>query len=128
MVEEAMQSYEQEQKFVQAVHQAIRNRYGALAAQATKRGEAIRFDREYERMRTGLMRAKNEHTLRQEIADLFARGGLNKSLQDNWRDLLPLFTGPDWKKARDLVLLALASYTGKGVEDLQAKTEESEEE
>ena len=52
MIRETEWNYEADRKLVEAIHVAVRNRYGALAAEATKRGEAIRFDREYERMRT----------------------------------------------------------------------------
>ena len=103
--------------FVEAIHTAIRNRYGALAARASVKGEKIRFDREFEKIRTSLMRSKNAQTMRAELADLFARGGINKSLQHNWPQLLELFTGKDWQKARDLSLLALASYAGKGADE-----------
>ena len=127
MTEEAPWPFEADKQFVEAVHAAIRNRYGALAAHAKKQGEAIRFDREFERMRTGLMRAKNAQTLRAELADLFARGGLNRTLQQQWQDLLPLFVGPDWQRARDLALLALASYTGKGAEEIEPTELEEEE-
>lgn len=113
MVKEIQWDGEMDRKFVEAVHVAVKNRYGALASQAKSRGENVRFDREFEKMRSGLMRAKNQQTLRAEIADLFARGGINKSLQENWSELLPLFTGKDWQKAKDLALLALASYKGK---------------
>jgi len=126
MVEETAWEYDADKKFVSAVHSAIRNRYGALAAQATKRGEVIPFDREFERMRTGLMRVKNARTLRAELADLFARGGLNRTLQESWQQILPLFSGPDWQRARDLALLALASYTGKGTEDIETTTGQKE--
>ena len=93
MVEQAHWKFEADKCFVDAVHVAIRNRYGALASRAKQRGEVIRFDREFERMRTGLMRAKNVRTLRAELADLFARGGINKTLQTDWRTVLPLFVG-----------------------------------
>ncbi len=66
------------------------------------------------------MRAKNLHTMRAELADIFARGGNNPTLKKNWAELLPLFTGPDWQRARDLTLLALASYAGKQDEDEDA--------
>lgn len=111
--------------FVETIHAAIRNRYGALAARASAKGEKIRFDREFEKIRTSLMRAKNAQTMRRELADLFARGGINKSLQQNWPQLLELFTGKDWQKARDLSLLALASYAGKGADE--AKTDNVKE-
>lgn len=115
--------------FVEAVHDAMRNRYGALAAQAKKRGERIPFDREFERMRVGLMRAKNAQTLRAEIADMFARGGLNKTLKREWPEILPLLTAEDWQRTRDLALLALASYSGKGAEEIEkAETDLADEE
>jgi len=117
--------YEEDKLFVVAIHTALRNRYGALAARATAKGERIPFDREFEKIRTSLMRVKNAQTMRAEIADLFARGGINKELQQNWAKLLALFTGPDWQKTRDLALLALASYAGKGAEQvLDVNTQE----
>jgi CRISPR-associated protein Cas8a1/Csx13 len=127
MVEEYREQGKIERHFIEAVHDAVRNRYGALAARAKQLGENIRFDREFERMRTGLLRAKNRATLRAEIADLLARGGLNQSLRKNWPDILPLVTGPDWQRARDLALLALASYTGRGAQEIEAtRVEDSE--
>ena len=117
-----------DRKFVEAVHDAIRNRYGALASRAKQGGEPIRFDREYERMRTGLMRAKNAQTLRAELSDFFARGGTNKTLRESWKDLLPLFSGSDWQRAKDLALYALASYAGKGIEEVEAATEATDTE
>jgi CRISPR-associated protein Cas8a1/Csx13 len=121
MTEAAQWPYETDKKFVEAIHNAIRNRYGALASRATQSGEPIRFDREYERMRTRLMRAKNAITLRAELSDFFARGGSNKTLRDSWQDLLPLFTGSDWQRARDLALFALASYSGKGIDEIDTE-------
>ncbi len=128
MVDKVKWEHEADKLFVQAVHAAIRNRYGALAAQAKNRGETVRFDREFERMRSGLMRAKNAQTLRAELADLFARGGVNKTLQAQWPQVLPLFTRPDWQRARDLALLGLASYAGKGAQEITPVDEESGEE
>jgi CRISPR-associated protein Cas8a1/Csx13 len=119
MTDAAQWPYETDKKFVEAIHNAIRNRYGALASRATQSGEPIRFDREYERMRTGLMRAKNPQTLRAELSDFFARGGSNKTLRESWKDLLPLFTGSEWQRAKDLALFALASYSGKGHEQIE---------
>jgi len=119
MTEAAPWPHETDRKFVEAVHNAVRNRYGALASRAKQSGEPIQFYREYEKMRTGLMRAKNAQTLRAELSDFFARGGINKTLRESWQDLLPLFTGSDWQRARDLALFALASYSGKGVEEIE---------
>jgi CRISPR-associated protein Cas8a1/Csx13 len=120
-------SDENSRLFVEAVHIAIRNRYGALAGHAESRGEKPRFDREFEKMRSSLMRAKNQQTLRQEIADIFARGGINKSLQQKWNELLPVFIGQDWQKTRDLALFALASYAGKGAEEIENLQDKKED-
>ena len=59
---------------------------------------------------------------------MFARGRINKTLQKNWAELLPLFTGSDWQRARDLALLALASYMGKGAESIESRTGNTGEE
>jgi len=129
MVQQAQWPQEADRLLVEAVHLALRNRYGAISQRAKEKGEVPQFSREFERLRTSLMRTKNAATLRAELADLFARGGLNPVLQENWQTLLPLFTGSDWQRARDLALLALASYVGKGAEELtMEETLENEEE
>jgi len=46
-----------------------------------------------------------------------SRAGINPVLQNEWQQLLPLIAGDRWQLARDLALLALASYTGTGAED-----------
>lgn len=125
MVEQATWPDEADQLLVKAMHQALRSRYAALAQRCKEKGEAIPFDREFERIRTSLMRSKNAQTLRAELADIFARGGLNQTLQGHWPKLLPLFTGADWQRARDLALLALASYASKGAETLTSPDKEN---
>jgi len=127
MIKQTSWTNEADKLFVEAVHNAIRNRYGAMAERARSRGEAARFDREFERIRTSLMRAKNRETLRAEMADLLARGGSNKILQENWEKVLGLFAGDDWQRARDLALLGLASYAGKGAEEVVAAEAETSE-
>lgn len=129
MVEHAQWSFHADRLLVESIHNAIRNRYGELADRAGQRGADVHnlFKKEFERMRSSLMRAKNSQTLRAELADMFARGKTNKTLQGNWAELLPLFTGPDWQRARDLALLALASYAGKGVEYVKSEAENAEE-
>jgi len=123
MVNEVEWDFEAEGKFVEAIHQAMRARFGRLYAQAKARGELAPFDREYERMRTGLLRAKNAQTLRAELTDFFSRGGFNTVLQESWRDILGVLSHSDWQKARDLALLGLASYKGKGAEEVEERQE-----
>lgn len=131
MVEHVPWNHDVDKRFIEAVHVAIRSRYGQLAAYAKSRGENVRFDREYTRIRTAFTRAKNLQTLRAELGDLFAKGGINKTLQEYWQNLLPQFTGGDWQRTRDLALLALASYKGAGAEqasesEAQTETEEND--
>lgn len=116
MIRENVWTSEADKQFVKAIHVAIRNRYGALADKS-KFGEKPNFEREFERMRTGLVRSKNVQTLRFELADIFTRGGRNFELRANWQELLPLFAGRDWQRARDLALFALASYPYSKQED-----------
>jgi hypothetical protein len=53
-------------------------------------------------------------------------------LKEAWPQVLPMLTNEKWQLTRDLALLALASYQGKGQEDIDLTTadevtEESEE-
>ena len=41
-------------------------------------------------------------------------GGSNSVLQKGWQEVLPMLADHNWQLARDLALLALASYAGKG--------------
>jgi len=117
MVKNIEWSNEADKLFVEALHTAIRNRYGALAERVKQRGGYLDFGKEFEKIRSSLMRSKNAQTCRAALADLFARGKTNQTLKDKWQSVLPLFTGPDWQRSRDLALLALASYAGKATDD-----------
>lgn len=115
MVKAAKWDTETEKLFVQACHEAIRYTFGQLKKNADKRGEVPNFDRENIRIRTGLGRCKNANTFREFISDFFARAGRPPTLQAHWTELMNMILN-DWKKSRDLALLALASYKGKGVD------------
>jgi CRISPR-associated endonuclease/helicase Cas3 len=115
MVQNALWDHNAEKLFVQACHEALRNTYGKIGGYAKDKGEAPNFDRENERIRTGLGRCKNAETFRQFITDFWSRAGQLPTLQSHWNELLPLATSQQtWKVAKDLTLLALASYKGKG--------------
>ena len=45
--------------------------------------------------------------------DLFSRAGNIPALRDGWQRVLPVIRR-DWHLTRDLGLLAVASYVGKG--------------
>lgn len=113
MVKETKWDTETEKLFVQACHEAISYTYGQLAGHAKKKKEIPNFDRETTKIRTGLGRCKNANTFREFISDFFARAGKLPTFQSHWTELMNLILH-DWKKSRDLALLALASYQGKG--------------
>ena len=67
-------------------------------------------------------------------ANFWSKGGIISILADHWEELMPLTTKPEnWKLARDLALLALASYknpnesddkNNSASSDIQQSTEE----
>ncbi len=52
--------------------------------------------------------------MRFALTDLFSRGGNISVLRDGWSVVLPVLR-KDWQLARDLGLLALASYASPAV-------------
>ena len=112
--DQRLQWTDQQRLFVQACHEAISSTYGQLAKR-TKEGEEIRFDKVNEKFRTGLARCKSPNTFREFITDFWARAGYVPTLKQHWNEIMELVL-TDWKSARDLSLLALASYKGKGAQ------------
>jgi len=119
-----LQWSDRERLFVQSCHEAISGTYAQLAKR-TKEGEQIRFDKVNEKFRTGLGRCKSPSTFREFITDFWARAGYVPTLKEHWDELMDLVM-TDWKSARDLALLALASYKGKGSEQ-EKQPDESEQ-
>src|SRR5690606_15380947 len=73
-----------------------------------------RWNSEAQRWRHAFAGAKTHAQVRAALADLWGRAGVNKELQQNWEKVLPLLRHEHWEAARDLALVALASYSGKG--------------
>jgi hypothetical protein len=48
------------------------------------------------------------------LADLWSRAGTVKELQSGWQAVVSLLQDDNWQAARDLALVALASYEGRG--------------
>lgn len=101
---------------VGACHEAWRRRMGALAERAGERGESFRdlANRERERLRVAFAHCKNAATLRATLTDFWSRAGPIPELQEGWQAILPYLTDAGWQMARDLALLALASYAAPG--------------
>ncbi len=112
MVVSKMELEHAEKVVVEACHEALRRRYGQIRDRAKTERAAIGplFEREYERRRVGLARCKNASALRQELTDFWSRAGQLKSLQEGWDSVRVMFDKEHWAHARDLALLALASY------------------
>jgi CRISPR-associated protein Cas8a1/Csx13 len=105
--DEEMEIYK---SFIRACHEALRKTYGKIYSRA-KEGEASRFEREYERIRGELGRCYDQQSFNDFLSNFLSKAGLNSALYDQWESILPLLTGQvSWEKARNLVLIALASY------------------
>lgn len=105
---------ERDKLFVEACHEGIKFTYGQIK-KYTKPGEDLtaRFNRVTIRLRSELSRCKSAESFREFITDFWARAGRLPILQKHWYELMSLINSPDpkdWKKARDLALLAFASY------------------
>lgn len=126
MVNQATYEDERELTFIRACHESWRRRLGKLGERARreKLGDAG-FQRlaskEAEKLRTTLARSKNAQTLRETVVDFWARAGSIPQLQgDGLVKLLPLFNESNWRKTRDLALLALISYSDEEAKSLTA--------
>ncbi len=112
-----IESSERDKLFVRACHEAIKFTYGKLGDKAQQKKEYANLDRETIRIRTGLGRCKSASSFREFITDFWSRAGRIPTLQNNWEELMGLvMDDKEWKRGRDLALLALASYK-KSVED-----------
>jgi CRISPR-associated protein Cas8a1/Csx13 len=117
-----------EEAIVRSVHEALRCRYGRIAAENLKNPVAMknRMGREYERLRLAFTGAKTADTLRYALADLWSRAGSNSVLKEGWLQVLPMLLHAKWQLTRDLALLALASYQGKGHENIDLTSVDEE--
>lgn len=105
-----------ERIFVRACQEALRRHMGAKLG----RPGGADLGTVVERIRVSISRCKNAATLRETLTDLWSRGGalhkgentLLKAGDDWWQQVLPMFGDARWREARDLALLALASYPG----------------
>jgi CRISPR-associated protein Cas8a1/Csx13 len=107
--------------FVQACHEAWRNRLGQLSERARHQGLSFESlaQGERDRLRAALARCKTQADFSACVTDLWARAGSVPTLQRSWTRVLP-FLGQRWREGRDLALLALASYRGEPSDDAGA--------
>jgi len=111
---------EAEALLVRAVHTALRQRFGAIADEskdAPPQTMKNRFGSERDRWRLAFAGSKTPKQIRGALADLWSRAGSNKELRAHWEAILPLLRAEHWETARDLALVALASYQGTAADD-----------
>jgi CRISPR-associated protein Cas8a1/Csx13 len=118
LVEEtAMWNKESERYFIEAFWAMLASLY-AQEAKAVERGGARkieeRLDDLNEDIRRSLVRAKTRVLLRGYLAELFAKGGRQPAVVQNRETIWGFIDHPyDWKKARDLAMLALVTYQSR---------------
>lgn len=117
LIEMTKQLDEAEAHLVRAVHVALRNRFGAIAKETKELPSATRkkrFQNERDKWRLLFAGAKTQEQVRAGLSELWGRAGTNAELQAHWQEVLPLLRAEHWQAARDLALIGLASYQGKG--------------
>ena len=104
------------QDFIHAFHEALRKIYAKTYDRNKSRVENNqRIDKKYQSIRSELSRCYDQESLEDFLADFLSRAGLNSSPYDQWDQILPLIVSEtNWKKTRNLSLLALASYKPQG--------------
>lgn len=125
MVENASYDDENERVFISVCHESWRRRLGKLGKRAMTENTSFSslVKKDAEKLRTALARSKNAETLRETVVDFWARAGANPALQgDGLINLLPLFNEKNWRKTRDLALLALISYKPQTPEEAEVLT------
>jgi CRISPR-associated protein Cas8a1/Csx13 len=102
-----------EKALVASVHTAMRQRFGRIADETENLPEATRRNRfaaERERWRLAFAGSKTHEQVRAALANLWSLAGPNEELRRSWERILPLLGPRNWHAARDLALVALASY------------------
>jgi CRISPR-associated protein Cas8a1/Csx13 len=114
-----------ERVFISVCHESWRRRLGKLGKRAMTENTSFPalVKKDAEKLRIALARSKNAETLRETVVDFWARAGANPALQgDGLINLLPLFNEKNWRKTRDLALLALISYKPQTPEEAEVLT------
>ena len=119
MVTEGTFDDARERTFIAACHEAWRRRLGKLGERSRRENASFPalVNREQEKLRVALSRCKNAATLRETVVDFWSRAGSIQELHDHWQEVLALMDDKNWRKGKDLALLALASYKPSGRDD-----------
>lgn len=122
MVNKADYEHGMERLFISTCHEAWRRQLGRLGERARRENALFStlVNREAEKLRMSFARCRNAKDLRETVVDFWARSGPVKTLQESWHDILPLFDENSWRTAKDLALLALASYKPENRDEEEA--------
>jgi CRISPR-associated protein Cas8a1/Csx13 len=117
MVKADVWSDEGQCALVEGVQFALSCQFGKISGEfkGNPQGMKNKFQKEFEKWRIQFVSAKTAEQFRFSICDLMSRAKGNEAIQQKWQTVLPLMNS-DWQLGRDLALLALASYKGKGSE------------
>lgn len=122
MENEVIWSSPLEKYFVNAFHESLSRLYAREAAFHEKRHGARSLKERWtdlnDRIYRSITRAKTEDQLRSSISEFWARAGRPPHLKEHTGELWSFIT-KDWRYARDLALVSLASYKGKGADELE---------
>jgi CRISPR-associated protein Cas8a1/Csx13 len=112
---------------IRTIHSALRNRFAAIADETE--GNPVtrkrRWRSERDRWRYVFAGSKTAAQIRAALADMWSRAGRNPELQEHWQEVVPLLRPVHWRAARDLALVALASY--QGVRGQEARGDDSDD-
>jgi CRISPR-associated protein Cas8a1/Csx13 len=116
MIDADVWSDQGQKALVTGVHYALFCQFGRISGEfgSNKAGMKNKFQKEFEKWRIQFASAKTADQFRFSVCDLMSRARGNTEIQENWQAILPLLSGDHWHHGRDLALLALASYKGKG--------------
>ncbi|MEH2451320.1 type I-MYXAN CRISPR-associated Cas8a1/Cmx1 [Nostoc sp.] len=110
MIEHSQWDIKAQKLFIQACHEALKKIYAKIYNR-TKEGQYAQIERENIRILSQLGRCTNLENFRKFIAEFWGKAGQLSILEEHWEELLPLTSGiMDWKVARDLTFIAIASY------------------
>jgi CRISPR-associated protein Cas8a1/Csx13 len=123
---------EGEELVVKAVHEAIRNSLGRIREETDGKGDKApspatkkRWTKFQETLRISLAGAKTANDARHALCNLYSRAGRVPALTEGWQLVLPKLADHRWRLTRDLALLALASYAGKGADENDDQLQQS---
>lgn len=114
-----------EKTFVKIFHEAWGRRLRRLYMEARQKGNPTRelFAMEFAKTRRRFVRCKTSAMLREALTGFWAEsGGALPSLRPSWWKILDLMDDRNWQTARDLALLALASYSPLQTAKVQSAT------